>query len=343
MAMQFARTSWTRWSNIELHPSEQFDAWRDKVMTGIVTFSPVIHRTQWAQPFPCSMELDRFDDLFICHSTLSPQNLSRGPAEISRDLLDMYTIVLSFSRQQMQYGRDTYEIKSGSLYLLDNCNALTSSIIGTQTSQVTIHIPRKRLAPLLSSTNRRPLWELNNTGNGLGHIASGMIQQVFSCRDQLDNSAKEILADHLVSIIAAAAGATTDARTLGAEAIHHELYLAICRHISKHLSDHTLSAVTVAKHFRISPRYLHKLFEPSDKSFAQTVINLRLEYCVKMLAHASHHIKISEIAYRCGFGDISHFGRIFRKKYGVSPREYRNDHLATDSKSTKLSSTTPFS
>lgn len=343
MSTQSSQINWTRWSNTALPSSEQFDAWRDKVMAGIVTFSPAIHRTQWAQPFPCGMEMDRFDDLFICRSTLSPQDLSRGPAEMSRDRLDMYTVVLSFSTQQMQYGRGRYEIQAGGLYLLDNCDPLISSIVGARTTQITVHIPRKRLAPLLLSANRRTLFELTHTENGLGGIAAGMIQHVFSHREQLDSSAKEMLAEHFVSIIAAAAGATADARTSGSKAIRHELYLAVLRYIEKHLPDHALSAAAVAKHFRISQRYLHKLFEPSGKSFAQTIINMRLTSCAQILARAPHHIKISEIAYRCGFGDISHFSRIFRRTYGTSPRDYRNDNTLSNSEMEKVSSVDPRS
>jgi Helix-turn-helix domain len=32
---------------------------------------------------------------------------------------------------------------------------------------------------------------------------------------------------------------------------------------------------------------------------------------------------IAEIAFSCGFGDISHFNHCFRSKFGMSPREYQ--------------------
>ena len=39
---------------------------------------------------------------------------------------------------------------------------------------------------------------------------------------------------------------------------------------------------------------------------------------------------ISEVAFRCGFEDATSFSRAFRRKYGISPSEYRNDDNLID-------------
>lgn len=56
------------------------------------------------------------------------------------------------------------------------------------------------------------------------------------------------------------------------------------------------------------------------------------QYAMKVrLTHASNLLKnntdmaISEVAFRCGFEDATSFSRAFRRKYGISPSEYRND------------------
>ena len=36
---------------------------------------------------------------------------------------------------------------------------------------------------------------------------------------------------------------------------------------------------------------------------------------------------ISEIAFAWGFNDLSHFGRVFREHFGMSPREFRQSQL----------------
>ena len=54
---------------------------------------------------------------------------------------------------------------------------------------------------------------------------------------------------------------------------------------------------------------------PSDM-----VKNFKLSYAVELLKHSD--LSITDVAYRCGFTDVGYFGKCFRKKYGMSAREY---------------------
>jgi AraC-like DNA-binding protein len=40
-----------------------------------------------------------------------------------------------------------------------------------------------------------------------------------------------------------------------------------------------------------------------------------------------HACSISEIAYSCGFNDLSHFNKSFRTRFGVSPSKRRAEFL----------------
>ncbi len=45
-----------------------------------------------------------------------------------------------------------------------------------------------------------------------------------------------------------------------------------------------------------------------------------------MLADPRHQAKrIGEIAYACGFNEVSYFNRCVRRRFGLSPGEYRGD------------------
>ena len=54
---------------------------------------------------------------------------------------------------------------------------------------------------------------------------------------------------------------------------------------------------------------------PSDM-----VKNFKLSYAVELLKHSD--LSITDVAYRCGFTDVGYFGKCFRKKYGMSAREF---------------------
>jgi AraC-like DNA-binding protein len=62
----------------------------------------------------------------------------------------------------------------------------------------------------------------------------------------------------------------------------------------------------------------------------QLLCNMRLQAAALLLHDPA--IRIKEIQARVGIADASHFCRDFRERFGVSPSEYRYQHLArTDS------------
>jgi len=50
------------------------------------------------------------------------------------------------------------------------------------------------------------------------------------------------------------------------------------------------------------------------------VLSCRMEYATELLKEGKLHIK--EVAYKCGFDEISSFSRMFKKKMGISPGKY---------------------
>ncbi|WP_165855648.1 helix-turn-helix domain-containing protein [Marinobacter sp. JSM 1782161] len=103
----------------------------------------------------------------------------------------------------------------------------------------------------------------------------------------------------------------------------------ICQHIDNHLSDPALSLGTVADQCHVSARYVQKLFETSGDSFVHYVRIRRLERCRCELGNPEYdHLSVSDICFRWGFNDAAHFSRVFRKAFGMTPREYRRKSSA---------------
>jgi AraC family transcriptional regulator, positive regulator of tynA and feaB len=94
--------------------------------------------------------------------------------------------------------------------------------------------------------------------------------------------------------------------------------------IDEHLSDPSLDPEQVARGMALSPRYINKLFEAEQNSLGRYIWQRRLERCAARLRDlAWAHVSVSNIALEHGFNDLSHFSRVFRQRYGQSPREYR--------------------
>lgn len=66
-----------------------------------------------------------------------------------------------------------------------------------------------------------------------------------------------------------------------------------------------------------------KLKSLSTQSVNELINNYRLQKTAELLLNS--HLSISEIALECGFNDPAYFSRLFKQRYGVSPKEYRNN------------------
>src|SRR6516164_2915099 len=99
---------------------------------------------------------------------------------------------------------------------------------------------------------------------------------------------------------------------------------AIFDHIASHFSDPELSLSKVAQTMRISTRYLQRLLKTSGTSFTAHVTELRLQHAFMLLtAQDSSDVRICDVALRAGFSDISYCNRLFRSRFGDTPKGVR--------------------
>ncbi len=132
---------------------------------------------------------------------------------------------------------------------------------------------------------------------------------------------------HVHDLIALAIGATRDGAELASRrGLRAARLRAVKADVAAHVADHELSIMAVAKRQNITPRYLHMLFRGEGTTFSTFVLHARLAATRHMLADSrSDHLTIAAIAYAAGFGDLSYFNRMFRKRYGATPREMRTE------------------
>ncbi|HEX8315609.1 MAG TPA: AraC family transcriptional regulator [Flavisolibacter sp.] len=65
----------------------------------------------------------------------------------------------------------------------------------------------------------------------------------------------------------------------------------------------------------------------TGKTFIDTLNEIRLGNASRMLIDTTQ--SIGEIAYRCGFNNLSNFNRIFKKKKECTPKEFREEYNAS--------------
>ena len=133
------------------------------------------------------------------------------------------------------------------------------------------------------------------------------------------------LADLLPTFVRQLVAPTTEA---GSTATRAAILHRLCQTIERKLDDPDLTPARVAAIEGISERYMQKLFEGSGSSFTHYLRERRLQRTSAELSNpAEVHHSISEIAYRNGFSDSAHFSRAFRHRFGLSPREFRQQEI----------------
>ena len=99
---------------------------------------------------------------------------------------------------------------------------------------------------------------------------------------------------------------------------------AILAEVARRFSDPNFDLDNVAGALGLSRRYVQKLLKGTGKSFTEHVAGCRLERAFAMLTDPRHlHLPITDIAFAVGFGDVSHFNRMFHKRFGETPSGVR--------------------
>jgi len=109
------------------------------------------------------------------------------------------------------------------------------------------------------------------------------------------------------------------------ESMASSLTNRIQMYIAAHLTEPDLSPDRIAAAHQISVRHLYAIWPRTGRSLSEAIIEQRLELASQRLTEpGAHSLAIAAIAYACGFTDASHFGRRFKDKTGLTPRDFRN-------------------
>lgn len=96
------------------------------------------------------------------------------------------------------------------------------------------------------------------------------------------------------------------------------------RFVQDNLTDVYLRPSAVARALGISDRYLRSLMQREGLNCANYILDARLDRIADILQNGgSQRFTLADLAYRWGFGSQAYFTRAFRKKFGMTPTEYR--------------------
>jgi AraC-like DNA-binding protein len=129
----------------------------------------------------------------------------------------------------------------------------------------------------------------------------------------------------LIDLAALSIGASQDAAELaGMRGLRAARLRDAMSSIKANFADPAFSPQRLARGLQLSPRYIQELLQEAGASFTERVTEMRLQKARHMLSDQGHdRRKVTDLAYACGFNDISYFNRRFRARFGCSPTQYR--------------------
>ncbi|MCS6627309.1 helix-turn-helix domain-containing protein [Roseibacterium beibuensis] len=208
---------------------------------------------------------------------------------------------------------------AGQMVLSDSTRSL-HAVIPDRLETVTLALPRAELLARAPAFQER-IGVAVDLGHGAAALLRAFVRAATRHSAELEGTARDRVGDQLCDLLAAAYGAGGDDRPRSLPDARREAILA---HIDAHLSDPRLGADSVATRFGLSPRYVGKLFEAGGVTLGETVTAKRIGAAGAVLGDPMARGRtIAEIAYACGFSDLTTFNRRFRQAFGATPRDYR--------------------
>ena len=104
----------------------------------------------------------------------------------------------------------------------------------------------------------------------------------------------------------------------------------IISEIKTYVANHYMEDISlddVAKLVCLNPSYVSGVFRrKSGENFSEYLANYRIEIAKDLLNDVKY--RIVDVSYMVGYRDAKYFSRIFKKKVGVNPRDYRKLYLS---------------
>jgi AraC family transcriptional activator of tynA and feaB len=191
-----------------------------------------------------------------------------------------------------------------------------------------LKVPRRELTARVGNTRdilARTVKPLSRE-NGLASSTAAMLP---SLAGNIGVATAEMVGRHALDLLAVSFAETLQGARPRVSSVRALLISNIRSVVESRLTEADLDAQKVADPVGISVRYANEVLGDHLTSLSRLIQARRLARCRQALEDPNQaHRTVSEIAYGWGFSDMTHFGRRFKKAYGIRPSEYQADAKA---------------
>lgn len=262
----------------------------------------------------------RFVDL-----TATAMQLSRRASDYGRDRLDMLSLTLFLGTAvSCRFGQNASPavLKPGEIGVKDFTRPAAASWQSRPHRGLNLHLPRLAVEAALGDKLAR-LHGRVLSPQGLAPMLRSQMVVMAKMAPRTNVTLRAAVLDAAVDLALGVLRCELGAR-LEDEANDHGLFAAAKVFIARHLGSPRLSPEAIAQHLHCSRAHLYRVFARHGETVAGLVREQRLLKAQSMLAApVDGKAAIGDVAYRCGFEDPVHFGRLFRERFGLTPSAFR--------------------
>lgn len=298
-----------------IHPRNRFDYWHEVACKSIVGHDS---RPRDRPTFEAALKCVEVAEMQIIEFENSPMHFSRTPRNIAHSPDDFVLICQQIAGQMEldQNGRQVL-LPAGEITIIDPRRPYVGQFVSKSRTMV-FKVPWRALGARLGR-NFDVGGRVVKQDDPIGALTSANLAVLSQHAGLIGTASARLLGEHTLDLIALSFSSAMPTRSAA-----RSLALANLRaFIEMRLSDPALDPSSAAAGSSISVRYANGLLAEEGTSLLRHIQARRLERCERALANLHDHRSVSEIAFAWGFTDLTHFGRLFKKRFGMSPREYR--------------------
>ncbi|MFJ8745624.1 helix-turn-helix domain-containing protein [Embleya sp. NPDC127516] len=303
------------------------DTWREILRDAIFQLDATPFHPPDPRGYTGWVNVHDFGAVSISDVASDPVQVARTPRLIKRNPVDMYLLLLAVRPSRAAAGTYHALLRPGDAVLVDSTQpySLTADAFAHYLS---IHVPRAalrrdlRTAPAVGRVIPAHDPTLRVLTAVVTELACSPLGRPSEVLAELGHTTYELL----VSTLRTAAGPgmwSSDVQlSRRAQSTRMREFIRL------HLADPDLSPRTLAAAFGVSTRYVDLVFREGDSSPAEFIRETRLDQARRRLADPrQRHLSVSSVGQSVGFTDPGVLIRGFRRRYGVTPGEYRRTRL----------------
>jgi AraC-like DNA-binding protein len=306
-----------------LEPRRKIEFWND---TASASFTPLVSDPVDPRNFTGWLTRTKLGDMRLGEVYSDAQLVRHLRAHVARTRAPMFFLQMQLDGESInrQDGREA-RIGPGDFTLCDTTRPYEMQF-DTANRMFVLGIPDTLLRRQLASPESVVAIPMSGQ-SGLSGLLSQFLRDFWTrCRDDIDPIIVPRISRAILDLTASAYTSLPQAQS-DRSSIATAHRLRIVNYIEAHLGDPDLTPMRVAEACKMTPRYLHHLFSEESETVARYILRRRLEECSGVLKLVTHRARtVTSIAFDFGFNSPTHFGRVFRARYGVTPREYRRQH-----------------